>query len=79
VHAVIHLHPQHAVLVDALGHRIRLSILDHADYLRTVARVPYLPAGSVELAEAARDHDLTFRRSGSSGWARCDHGQAHTR
>jgi L-fuculose-phosphate aldolase len=61
VRAVVHLHPQHAVLVDALGHQIRLITLDQAFYLRRVARVPYSPSGSVELAEAAaeaaRDHD----------------------
>ena len=61
VGAVVHLHPQHAVLVDALGQPIRLLTLDHALYLRAVGRVPFLPAGSAELAEAAadaaRDHD----------------------
>lgn len=53
VNAVVHLHPQHAVLVDALGHRIRLITLDHAFYVRSVGTVPYLPNGSDELAEAA--------------------------
>lgn len=53
VNAVIHLHPQNAVLVDALGHQIRLITLDHAYYLRKVARVPYFPAGSEEIADAA--------------------------
>ncbi|MGY1712052.1 class II aldolase/adducin family protein [Geodermatophilus sp. SYSU D00758] len=61
VGAVVHLHPQHAVLVDALGHRIRLITLDHAVYVRSVGVVPYLPTGSDELAEAAagaaREHD----------------------
>jgi L-fuculose-phosphate aldolase len=61
VHAVVHLHPQHAVLVDALGHRIRLITLDHATYVRSVGTVPYLPTGSDELADAAaeqaREHD----------------------
>jgi L-fuculose-phosphate aldolase len=61
VHAVVHLHPQHAVLVDALGHRIRLLTLDHATYVRSVGTVPYFPNGSDELADAAaeqaRDHD----------------------
>ncbi len=61
VNAVVHLHPQHAVLVDALGHAIRLISLDHAFYVRSVATVPYLPNGSDELAdsaaEAAREHD----------------------
>ncbi|MGY1605146.1 class II aldolase/adducin family protein [Geodermatophilus sp. SYSU D00815] len=59
--AVVHLHPQHAVLVDALGHRIRLLTLDHAVHVRSVGTVPYLPNGSDELADAAaeqaRAHD----------------------
>jgi L-fuculose-phosphate aldolase len=46
VNAIIHLHPQHAVLVDALGHRIRLITLDHAYYVRSVGLVPYYPNGS---------------------------------
>ena len=61
VNAVVHLHPQHAVLVDALGHRIRLITLDHAAYVRSVGTVPYHPNGSDELAdvaaEQAREHD----------------------
>jgi L-fuculose-phosphate aldolase len=61
VNAVVHLHPQHAVLVDALGHPIRLLTLDHATYVRSVGTVPYFPNGSDELADAAaaqaRDHD----------------------
>ena len=61
VNAVVHLHPQHAVLVDALGHPIRLFSLDHAVYVRSVGTVPYLPNGSDELAdgaaEQAKQHD----------------------
>jgi L-fuculose-phosphate aldolase len=61
VNAIVHLHPQHAVLVDALGHPIRLLSLDHATYVRSVGTVPYFPNGSDELADAAaeqsRDHD----------------------
>jgi L-fuculose-phosphate aldolase len=61
VNAVVHLHPQHAVLVDALGHPIRLITLDHVAYVRSVGRVPYAPNGSDELAdgaaEQAREHD----------------------
>jgi L-fuculose-phosphate aldolase len=55
VHAVVHLHPQHAVLVDALGHPIRLMTLDHAFYVRSVGTVPYFPNGSDELADAAAE------------------------
>src|SRR3954454_21597159 len=50
VRAVVHLHPQHAVLVDALGHEIRLLTLDHVHYVRAVGRVAFLPAGTDELA-----------------------------
>jgi L-fuculose-phosphate aldolase len=61
VNAVVHLHPQHAVLVDALGHPIRLMTLDQASYVRSVGTVPYFPNGSDELADAAaeqsRQHD----------------------
>ena len=61
VNAVVHLHPQHAVLVDALGHPIRLITLDHAYYVRSIGTVPYWPNGSDELADAsaeqARRHD----------------------
>ena len=61
VHAIVHLHPQHAVLVDALGYPIRLFTLDHAVYVRSVGTVPYFPNGSDELADGAaaqaKDHD----------------------
>jgi L-fuculose-phosphate aldolase len=57
----VHLHPQHAVLVDALGHPIRLITQDHAVYVRSIGTVPYLPNGSDELADGAaaqaREHD----------------------
>jgi len=53
VNCVIHLHPQVAVLLDALGERIRLITTDHAFYLRRVARVPFHAPGTAELAEAA--------------------------
>jgi L-fuculose-phosphate aldolase len=59
VNAVIHLHPQVSVLLDAMGHEIRLITLDHAYYLRNIERCPYYPNGSDELgdtaAEASRD------------------------
>lgn len=64
VHAVVHVHPQHTILVDALGEPIRLLTLDHAYYVRTVGRVPYYPSGSDALAdEAAKqslDHDAVL-------------------
>jgi L-fuculose-phosphate aldolase len=55
VRAIVHLHPQHAVLVDAIGERIRCLTLDHAYYLGGVGRVPFLPSGTDELARAAAD------------------------
>ena len=55
VRAIVHLHPQHAVLVDALGERIRCITLDHAYYLSRVVRIPFLPSGTDELARAAAD------------------------
>jgi L-fuculose-phosphate aldolase len=61
VAAVVHLHPQHVLLVDLLGAPIRFTTLDHQYYLGSAARVPFLPSGSIELAEAAataaRDSD----------------------
>jgi ribulose-5-phosphate 4-epimerase/fuculose-1-phosphate aldolase len=53
VNAVVHLHPQVAVLLDALGEPIRLITTDHAFYLRRVARVPFHPPGTAALAETA--------------------------
>ena len=52
VNAVIHLHPQLSVLLDALGHHIRLITIDHAYYVRKVATVPYIASGTEELARA---------------------------
>ena len=61
VQAVIHLHPQHVLLVDMLGAPIRFTTLDHQFYLGSAGRVPFHPAGSKEIADAAadaaRDHD----------------------
>lgn len=53
VTAIIHLHPQTALLLDALGERIRLLTTDHAFYVRRVGVVPFHPPGTSELAEAA--------------------------
>ncbi len=61
VAAVVHLHPQHVLLVDLLGAPIRFTTLDHQFYVGSAGRVPFLSSGSGELAdaaaEAARDHD----------------------
>lgn len=53
VNAIVHLHPQVAVLLDALGEPIRLITSDHRYYLGRIARVPFYPPGTTELAEAA--------------------------
>ena len=57
----MHLHPQHVLLVDMLGAPIRFTTLDHQFYLGSAGRVPFLPSGSQEVAdaaaEAARDHE----------------------
>ena len=61
VAAVVHLHPQHVLLVDLLGQPIRLVTSDHQVYVGSVGRTPFLPAGSQDIAdaaaEAAREND----------------------
>lgn len=53
VNAVIHLHPQMSLLLDALGEPIRLVTTDHAYYVREVVRVGYHRPGSEQLAVEA--------------------------
>ncbi len=64
VNAVIHLHPQAAVLVDAMGEQIRMFTLDHAYYVRSYGRIGYRPNGSDELADEAaeqsREHNAVL-------------------
>ncbi len=55
VTAVVHLHPQHVLLVDILGQPIRLVTSDHQVYVGSVGRIPFLPAGSQEVADAAAE------------------------
>ncbi len=50
--ALVHLHPQTSVLLDALGHPVRLLTIDHAYYVREVRSTPFLQSGTPELAEA---------------------------
>ena len=50
VNAVIHLHPQTALLLDALGEHIRIVTTDHAFHLRRVSTVPFRLPGSREVA-----------------------------
>ena len=83
VNAVVHLHPQYAVLVDALGHPIRLITLDHAYYVRSVGTVPYYPNGSDELAdkaaEQARVHDCIVLSHHGCSTLGADVGMAYRR
>lgn len=51
--AIIHLHPQYVLLLNALGHRIRLLTQDHVYYVRSVGETPFYPNGSDELAATA--------------------------
>ena len=50
VNAIVHLHPQTALLLDALGEHIRIVTTDHAFYLRRVSTVPFRLPGSLEAA-----------------------------
>lgn len=50
VNAIIHLHPQTALLLDALGEHVRIVTTDHAFYLKRVSTVPFRLPGSTELA-----------------------------
>lgn len=53
VNAIVHLHPQMALLLDACGERIRLVTTDHSFYLRRIARTPFHAPGTSALAETA--------------------------
>lgn len=52
VGAVIHVHPQYSVLIDAMGHSVRLLTLDHVSYVTSVGRVDFAPNGSDELGDS---------------------------
>jgi L-fuculose-phosphate aldolase len=53
VAAIVHLHPQAVLLLDALREPIRLVTTDHAYYLRRVVTTPFRLPGTAELAEEA--------------------------
>jgi ribulose-5-phosphate 4-epimerase/fuculose-1-phosphate aldolase len=53
VAAIVHLHPQAVLLLDALDEPIRLVTTDHAYYLRRIVTTPFRMPGSAELAEEA--------------------------
>ncbi|GAB1688249.1 class II aldolase/adducin family protein [Krasilnikovia sp. M28-CT-15] len=50
VNAIVHLHPQTVLLLDALAEHVRLVTTDHAFYLRRVVTVPFRLPGGRELA-----------------------------
>ncbi|WP_432833386.1 class II aldolase/adducin family protein [Dactylosporangium sp. CA-092794] len=53
VNAVVHLHPQHVLLLDAIGEPIRLVTTDHAAYLRRIVTTPFVPPGRPEVGALA--------------------------
>jgi ribulose-5-phosphate 4-epimerase/fuculose-1-phosphate aldolase len=53
VNAVVHLHPQTVLLLDALAEPIRLISTDHIFYLRRIATAPFHPPGSPAVGESA--------------------------
>jgi L-fuculose-phosphate aldolase len=53
--AVVHMHPQYALLLTALGHRIRFITQDHAFYVGSYGYTPYYVNGSDELADTAAE------------------------
>jgi ribulose-5-phosphate 4-epimerase/fuculose-1-phosphate aldolase len=53
VNAIVHLHPQTVLLLDALGERIRLTTTDHAFYLRRIVTAPFRLPGTIEIAAMA--------------------------
>jgi L-fuculose-phosphate aldolase len=59
VTAIIHVHPQYSVLIDALGHKIRFFTLDHISYVESIGTVPYAPNGSDELGDSVAEQFAT--------------------
>ena len=55
VNAIVHLHPQVAIMLDVLGERIRLVTTDHAYYVGRIARTPFHPPGTPAVARAAAE------------------------
>jgi len=53
VNGIVHVHPQHAVLIEAIKKPMRFLTLDHALYVGSVGSVPFYPNGSDELANEA--------------------------
>lgn len=53
INAVVHLHPQTVLLLNALNRQIRLVSTDHAYYLRRIVTTPFCPPGSPAVGELA--------------------------
>jgi L-fuculose-phosphate aldolase len=53
VAAIVHLHPQTSVLLEALGHEIRCITTDHVFYVDRVVSTGFHCCGTAELAAAA--------------------------
>jgi ribulose-5-phosphate 4-epimerase/fuculose-1-phosphate aldolase len=53
VSAIVHLHPQTVLLLDALGVNVRLVTTDHVAYVRRIVTTPFRLPGTVELADVA--------------------------
>jgi L-fuculose-phosphate aldolase len=53
VTAIVHLHPQASVLLDAVGHEIRCITTDHVRYVDRVVSTGFYSCGTEELAAAA--------------------------
>lgn len=53
VNAVVHLHPQTVLLLNALGEPIRLISTDHIFYLRRIATAPFHPPGTPAVGASA--------------------------
>jgi ribulose-5-phosphate 4-epimerase/fuculose-1-phosphate aldolase len=53
VNAVVHLHPQTVLLLDALAEPIRLISTDHLFYLRRIATAPFHPPGTPAVGASA--------------------------
>lgn len=50
--AIVHLHPEFTVLLDAVGEPIRQLTLDHIAYAARIERIPFFANASTELAVA---------------------------
>ncbi|MGO1561867.1 MAG: class II aldolase/adducin family protein [Actinomycetaceae bacterium] len=53
--AVVHVHPQYALLLTSIGKKIRFITQDHAFYVGSYGYTPYFANGSDELADTAAE------------------------